>query len=106
LIGELIRQEGQWTAGGKPMSVIPASWVRRMRKPCALAPFYGWLTWLNPDGMPFPGASAESIFMVGAGGNYVWLEPKYQAVIVVRWIEPARFSSFASQVTRALEESA
>jgi CubicO group peptidase (beta-lactamase class C family) len=110
LIGELIRRDGQWIAGGKAggnaTRVIPENWVRGMREPCALAPFYGWLTWLNPDGMTFPGASAESILMVGAGGNYVWLEPKYQAVIVVRWIEPARFSSFASQVTRALEESA
>jgi len=110
LIGELIRRDGQWIAGGKAGSnatrVVPENWVRRMRKPCELAPFYGWLSWLNPDGKTFPGASAESVLMVGAGGNYVWVEPKYQAVIVVRWLEPARFSSFASQVSRALEESA
>jgi CubicO group peptidase (beta-lactamase class C family) len=77
-----------------------------MRKPCSLAPFYGWLTWLNPEGKTFPGASAESVFMVGAGGNYVWVEPRHQAVIVVRWLEPARFSGFATLVSRALEESA
>jgi CubicO group peptidase (beta-lactamase class C family) len=106
LIGELMRRDGQWLVDGKETSVIPASWVRRMSAPCALAPFYGWLTWLNPDGKTFPGASAESVLMVGAGGNYVWVEPKYRAVIVVRWLEPARFSSFASQVSRALEESA
>lgn len=27
--------------------------------------------------------------MVGAGGNYVWVDPLQQTVVVVRWLEPA-----------------
>ena len=44
--------------------------------------------------------------MVGAGGNYVWVEPQYKAVVVVRWLNPAHFSHFATQVSEALAEPA
>ncbi|NBS98250.1 MAG: serine hydrolase, partial [Betaproteobacteria bacterium] len=106
LIGELFRRDGQWNVDGNAINVIPAHWVQRMRQPCALAPFYGWLTWLNPEGKTFPGASQDSVFMVGAGGNYVWVEPKHNAVVVVRWLDPAHFSHFAALVSKALAEPA
>jgi hypothetical protein len=25
----------------------PHEWVQRMHAPCAMAPFYGWITWLG-----------------------------------------------------------
>jgi hypothetical protein len=75
-----------------------------MRQPQALAPFYGWLNWLNPQGKAFPGASEGSQFMFCAGGNYVWIEPAHQAVVVVRWIDPAHFPGFVSRMARALAD--
>ena len=85
-------------------ALVPTAWLARMRQPQALAPFYGWLNWLNPQGEAFPGASAASQFMFGAGGNYVWIEPAHQAVVVVRWIDPAHFPGFVSRMARALAE--
>ncbi len=82
--------------------LLPADWVARMRQPCTLAPFYGWLMWLNRDGKTFPGASPDSSFMVGAGGHYVWIEPKHDAVIVVRWLDPEYAPAFTRQVAEAL----
>jgi CubicO group peptidase (beta-lactamase class C family) len=82
--------------------LLPAEWVARMPQPCAIAPFYGWLTWLNRDGAMFADASRESWFMVGAGGHYVWIDPAHQAVIVVRWLDPAHSPGFVSRVARAL----
>jgi CubicO group peptidase (beta-lactamase class C family) len=83
--------------------VIPRSWVDRMQQPCAIAPFYGWLTWLNGGGRLFPEASNGSWFMIGAGGHYVWMDPEHEAVVVVRWIDPARVPGFLSRVTALLE---
>jgi CubicO group peptidase (beta-lactamase class C family) len=83
--------------------LVPAAWVGRMRQPSAVAPFYGWLTWLNQDGRLFPEASRASWFMFGAGGHYTWIDPEHQAVVVVRWIDPARSGSFVARVAKALE---
>jgi hypothetical protein len=41
--------------------------------------------------------------MVGAGGNYVWIEPEFDAVIVVRWIDSAHLPGFLRHVTQGLQ---
>jgi CubicO group peptidase (beta-lactamase class C family) len=101
-IAQLVLQQGQWTVDGQPRSLVPAAWLERMRQPQALAPFYGWLNWLNPKGQAFPVASEASQFMFCAGGNYVWIEPAHHAVVVVRWIEPAHFPGFVTRMAQAL----
>jgi hypothetical protein len=40
--------------------------------------------------------------MMGAGGHYVWMDPAHGAVVVVRWIDPARSPGFVSRVAREL----
>ena len=50
----------------------------------------------------FADAPHDSWFMVGAGGHYVWMAPAQQAVVVVRWLDPARSPGFVSRVARAL----
>ena len=82
--------------------LLPAEWIARMQQPCAIAPFYGWLVWLNRAGALFADASHASWFMVGAGGHYVWMDPDAGAVVVVRWIDPARMPGFVSRVARQL----
>ena len=86
----------------RQQALLPAQWVARMQQPCAIAPFYGRLTWLNRNGAMFRDASHESWFMVGAGGNYVWMDPAHQAVIVVRWLDSAHSAGFVSRVAQAL----
>jgi CubicO group peptidase (beta-lactamase class C family) len=63
------------------------------------------LTWLNPQGSNFPGTSEQAWFMVGAGGNYVWIEPALDAVVVVRWLDSAHFGGFCERMTQALRQS-
>lgn len=82
--------------------LVPAAWVERMRQPGAIAPFYGWLVWLNRDGRQFADASRESWFMVGAGGHYVWIDPAHNAVIVARWLDPAWSPGFVTRISKAL----
>lgn len=83
-------------------SLVPAAWVERMQQPGAVAPFYGWLVWLNRDGRQFADASRESWFMVGAGGHYVWIDPVHDAVVVVRWLDPAWSPGFVARMAKAL----
>ena len=97
-IGQLLLDRGMHAG----RQLVPAAWVDRMQQPCAIAPFYGWLTWLNRQGGMFADASRESWFMVGAGGHYVWLDPKHRAVVVVRWLDPARSPGFVTRVARVL----
>ena len=97
-LGQLLLDGGRH--GGT--QVIPEAWVRRMFEPCAIAPFYGGLLWLNRDGRNFPGASTGSAFMVGAGGHKTWIEPAHDAVVVVRWLDPAFSAGFTERVAAAL----
>jgi CubicO group peptidase (beta-lactamase class C family) len=97
-IGQLLLDNG--ACGGEQL--IPASWAQRMRQPCAIAPFYGWLMWLNTDGTQFPGASKDASFMIGAGGHYTWIEPAHDAVIVVRWLDSAHAPKFIELTAKAL----
>jgi len=83
-------------------ALLPSEWIARMHQPGAIAPFYGWLTWLNRGQAMFASASPASWFMVGAGGHYTWIDPTHQAVVVVRWIDPAHSAGFVARVARTL----
>jgi CubicO group peptidase (beta-lactamase class C family) len=102
-IAQMLLDGGVTRHNGQERRLLSAEWVQRMQAPGPLASFYGLLTWLNPQGQTFPGASPESWFMVGAGGNYVWVEPAHHAVVVVRWIDSAHFTGFVSRVAEALQ---
>ena len=97
-LGQLLLDHGMHA--GK--SLIPRDWVTKMQTPCPIAPFYGWLTWLNRDGRLFPEASRASWCMIGAGGHLTWIDPDRGAVVVVRWLDGVHTSNFVARVTRAL----
>jgi CubicO group peptidase (beta-lactamase class C family) len=97
-IGQLLLDGG--ARGGRQL--VPKPWLDRMAAPCAIAPFYGRLLWLNRGGQAFPGASTRAVFMVGAGGHYVWVDPEFDAVVVLRWLDPAHASSAIQRMAFAL----
>jgi CubicO group peptidase (beta-lactamase class C family) len=97
-IGGLVLREG----AHEGRRLVPREWVRRMQDPCAIAPFYGWLAWLNRDGRLFADASRASWLMIGAGGNYVWIDPDHDMVAVVRWLDSAHAHGFVSRVAKAV----
>ncbi len=97
-IGQLLLRDG--VHDGRRL--LPEGWVAQMRQPCRIAPFYGWLVWLNPGRQSFPGASAESYFMQGAGGHTVWIEPARDAVVVTRWLDPVHAGTFIEAMAQAL----
>ena len=99
-IGEMLLNGGR-CAGRQLLS---EHWIERMRTPCALAPFYGYLTWLNGEQLVFPSAPASSFFAIGAGVSITWMDPQRNAVVVVRWIDGAHADEFFGMVAQALDD--
>lgn len=97
-IGQVMLNDG--LHDGHP--VISAEWLGRMREPCALAPFYGYLIWLNGDRRVFPAAPASSWFAIGAGSSIMWVDAGLELVVVARWIDGARANEFVSRVMDAI----
>jgi CubicO group peptidase (beta-lactamase class C family) len=97
-IGQLLLQRGR--QGGE--QILSEAWVERLSEPCRIAPFYGMLTWLNRGGHAFPGAVEDSVFMVGAGGHLVWVDPARDVVVVARWLDPTFTTEFVALLARVL----
>jgi CubicO group peptidase (beta-lactamase class C family) len=85
------RVGGLILAGGAhgARQLVPREWIAAMAEPVPAAPFYGRLVWLNPGGRAFRGASPEALFLIGAGGHWTWVDPSLDAVVVMRWLDPA-----------------
>lgn len=97
-IGQLVLDGG----ANQGRQLVAREWVQRMQAPCAVAPFYGLLSWLNRDGRMFADASRASWFMFGAGGHTVWIDPDHDAVVVTRWLDAAHAPGLVSRVAQAL----
>jgi CubicO group peptidase (beta-lactamase class C family) len=90
-------------ASGRGNSCSRKPGSQRMRQPCAIAPFYGYLIWLNPEGVVFPSTPHASFFMVGAGSSIIWVDPQRAAVTVVRWIDGTQADGLFARVGAAID---
>lgn len=97
-IGQLMLDDGLHQG----RRILSAQWLRRMRTPCPLAPYYGYLTWLNTDRRVFPSVPASSWFAFGAGSSFTWVEPERRMVLVVRWIDADHADEFFRRVLAAI----
>jgi CubicO group peptidase (beta-lactamase class C family) len=95
---------GQGSVNGR--QIVSTEWLQRMLTPCAIAPFYGYLVWLNHERSVFPSAPASSYFAIGAGGSFTWIEPERELAVVVRWLNPAHADEFFGLVLKAIDEGA
>ena len=98
LIGQVLLNKGK--ANG--IQVISADWVARMTTPCAIAPFYGYLVWINHQRRIFPDVSEASYFAIGAGSSFTWIEPDLRMVLIVRWIDAAYANGFFKRILSAV----
>ena len=99
-VGQLLLNDGK--ANGH--QVVSAAWIKRMRIPCAIATFYGYLIWLNHAQRVFPSVPASSYFAIGAGSSFTWIEPERRVVLVVRWIDADHADEFFGRVLKALDD--
>ncbi len=98
-VAQLLLDEGR--VGDR--QVISPEWIARMRTPCAIAPFYGYLTWLNREQRVFPSVPASSYFAFGAGSSFMWIEPGRRMALVVRWIDANHANEFFGRVLQAID---
>jgi CubicO group peptidase (beta-lactamase class C family) len=90
---------------GRRRAALSPGWIGAMAEPSPVAPFYGRLVWLNRGGRAFPGASEQATMMLGAGGHTVWVDPVPDAVVVLRWLDPAHATSVIRQIAAALQDA-
>ena len=100
-VGQLFLDAGR--ANGR--QIVSAEWLERMRTPCAIAPFYGYLTWLNHEQRVFPSVPASSVFAIGAGSSFMWIEPERRLVVIVRWIDADHADGFFGRVLQAVDSA-
>jgi CubicO group peptidase (beta-lactamase class C family) len=96
---------GQIMLGGgfaNGRQVLPREWIEAMHTPCPVAPFYGYLVWLNEPRRIFPSVPESSYFALGAGGQYTFVQPEADLLVVVRWLDDAHAGAFFAEVLAAL----
>ena len=91
------RSQASASSGSSGSLVITASLT-----PCPLNPVYGFMWWLNTGRGSYAGASPESFFALGSGGNISWVDPVNDIVAVLRWTDVAAANEFMAGVTGAL----
>ena len=97
-IGQLMLARGVW--GGH--QVISRAWMDAMERACPIAPFYGMLVWLNATRQVFPSAPATSVFAIGAGSSFTWIDRELDLVVIARWLDPDHADGFFGRVWRAI----
>ena len=97
-IGQMLLDDGM--ANGK--RVLSAEWLKQMRQPSELAPYYGYLIWLNHERKIFPSLPDSSFFGIGAGSSFTWVEPENQLVVIVRWLEAGYADALFARILRAV----
>jgi CubicO group peptidase (beta-lactamase class C family) len=101
-LGTLLLHGGAWAG----RQVVSSQWIARMLSPCAIAPFYGMLVWLNRTREVFPSAPASSVFAIGAGSSFTWVDRELDLVLVARWLEAEHADRFFGRIARALGHEA
>lgn len=96
-IGLLMQYGGRWSN----QQLLSADWIRQCLTPCDLNPSYGFLWWLNGDGVHCATAPRSSYFALGVGRNLIWVDTECNLVVVVRWLERDAFDGFAEIVMQA-----
>ncbi|MGH8246630.1 MAG: serine hydrolase domain-containing protein [Gammaproteobacteria bacterium] len=99
-IGQMMLDDGKV----RGRQVISSQWLQRMRTACPIAPFYGYLIWLNHQRRIFPSVPESSYFAIGSGGNFTWIEPERRMVLVVRWLDSSHADGFFARVLEAMAE--
>lgn len=79
--GLLFLRNGKW--GDKQL--ISREWIKAAMQPARAKKDYGYMWWLNTDQARVKSAPADSFSGAGFGGNYIYVDPTNDLVIVLRW---------------------
>ena len=80
--GLLFLRNGYWNGE----QIIPRDWITQMRAPTPARDDYGYMWWLNTDKKRISNAPESAYFAAGFGGNYIYIDPENDLVVVMRWV--------------------
>ena len=98
-VGYLILNKGIWNGE----RLLSEHYVDQAFAPCNINEDYGLFWWLNNSQTRLPSATKTGFCAVGFGSNMIWVEPDYNLVAVVRWIEGSAFDKFCGEVLEILK---
>ena len=96
--GYLFLRNGSWNG----QQIIPTTWIHEMRQPTPVKPDYGYMWWLNTGQERIPAAPESAYWAAGFGGNYIYVDPEHDLLIVMRWV-PA-LQEVVTAVLAAIED--
>jgi len=80
--GYLMLRRGKW----QDRQVISEAWIQAATTRGGPGNVdYGYLWWLNTQGLSWPDAPKTSFAALGAGSNTIWIDPEHDLVVVWRW---------------------
>jgi CubicO group peptidase (beta-lactamase class C family) len=98
--GLLTQRRGVW--GDKRL--LRDAWVTQALTPTPAQKTYGYMNWfVNPDRAYLAAAPVEAFVHVGAGNNFIYVDPVNDVVAVIRWMDTtASLNSFVEKVLASL----
>jgi CubicO group peptidase (beta-lactamase class C family) len=98
--GLLTQRRGVW--GDKRL--LSDAWVTQALTPTPAQKTYGYMNWfVNPDRSYLAAAPPEAFVHVGAGNNFIYVDPVNDVVAVIRWMDTtASLNSFVEKVLASL----
>ena len=99
--GLLFLNQGKW----EDKQLISEAWIKEATTPSAANSSYGYLWWLNqPDSSRYIEEAGEDMYYAaGFGGNFIIILPKFNMVIVTRWLAPKTMQAFVQKVILATQ---
>jgi CubicO group peptidase (beta-lactamase class C family) len=98
--GLLTLRRGRWN----DKQILSEEWIRKATTPTSAQRDYGFMNYyLNTDRKLLPSAPAEAWVHLGAGQNAIYVDPKNELVIVLRWITGKSVDGVVARVLEAIE---
>jgi CubicO group peptidase (beta-lactamase class C family) len=100
--GLLTLRRGNW--GGRQL--LSETWVTQALTPTTAQPTYGYMNWFVNPGRSYLAAAPEQAFVhVGAGNNFIYVDPANDLVAVIRWMDTnASLNGFVEQLLSAIQQ--
>lgn len=98
--GLLTLRRGNW--GGKQL--LSDAWVTQALTPTRAQRTYGYMNWfVNPERSYLSAAPEQAFVHVGAGNNFIYVDPVNDIVAVIRWMDTnASLNAFVEKLLGSL----
>jgi len=87
----------------KGKQLIYGEWITMATKPSPANKNYGYMWWLAGGETVIEGAGNNLFYASGMGGNYVVVDRERDIVIVMRWVNPSRFTEVTGMIMNAIK---